>query len=78
LLLYDALPLGNAPDAMLEFHDLLISASQNVPDPVQPLEQHTFSFDTVSQGVPEPGTLAMLGVGAAVVVGAWRRNRVDR
>lgn len=78
LLLYDALPLGNEPDAALDFEDLLISASQGIADPVQPLEQHTFSFDTVSQGVPEPGTLALLGVGTAVVVGARRRTLAGR
>ena len=65
--------LFGTADAVLDFEDLLISSSQTVPDPVQPLEQHTFSFDTVSQGVPEPGTLAMLGVGVLVVGGVRRR-----
>jgi type VI protein secretion system component Hcp len=74
LLLYDSTPAGNEPDAVLDFSDLLISASQTVPDPVQPLEQHTFSFDTVSQPVPEPGTLALLGVGVAAVSGLRRRG----
>ena len=74
LLLYDALPLGSEPDAVLEFEDLLISSSQGVPDPVQPLEQHTFSFDTVSQGVPEPGALAMIGLGMLIVGGVRRRG----
>jgi type VI protein secretion system component Hcp len=76
LLLYDALPLGNAPDAVLEFHDLLISASQGVPDPVQPLEQHTFSFQTLSQPVPEPGTLGLLALGAMMVGVGRRASRV--
>ena len=77
LLLYDSLPLGNEPDAVLEFEDLLITASQGIGGRV-PLEQHTFSFDTVSQGVPEPGTLALLGAGAAVVGLLRRRGGAGR
>jgi type VI protein secretion system component Hcp len=76
LLLYDSLPLGNAPDAVLDFEDLLISASQGIPDPVQPLEQHTFSFDAVSQGVPEPGTLGLLALGATMVGVGRRASRI--
>jgi type VI protein secretion system component Hcp len=77
LLLYDVLSLGNAPDAVLEFDDLLISASQGVPDLVQPLEQHTFSFQTLSQPVPEPGTLGLLTLGAMIVgVGRRRASRI--
>jgi type VI protein secretion system component Hcp len=76
LLLYDVLPLGNAPDAVLEFDDLLISASQGVPDLVQPLEQHTFSFQALSQPIPEPGTLGLLTLGAMIVGVGRRASRI--
>jgi type VI protein secretion system component Hcp len=47
LLLYDSLPLGSSPDAVIEFEDLLISSSQ-LGGPGQP-EQHTFNFASLSQ-----------------------------
>lgn len=73
LLLYDSTPPGNEPDAVLEFADLLISSSQGLGGRVDPIEEHTFNFQTVSQGVPEPGTAALLGAGL-LVVGGWRRR----
>jgi type VI protein secretion system component Hcp len=77
LLLYDALPFGNAPDAVLEFHDVLISSSQTLGDAPRTLEQHTFSFQTLSQSVPEPGTLGLLALGAMMVgVGRRRASRI--
>jgi type VI protein secretion system component Hcp len=75
LLLYNALPLGDSPAARLEFHNLLISSSQVAPDPARPLEQHTFNFEALSQRLPEPTSLALLGVGAAFITGARRRGR---
>jgi type VI protein secretion system component Hcp len=78
LLLYDSLPLGNTPDAIIDFSDLLISSSQGIADPVQLLEQHTFNFETLSQRIPEPTSLALLGVGAAVLGRARRRSRVGQ
>jgi type VI protein secretion system component Hcp len=75
LLLYDSLPLGNSPAALIDFHDLLISSSQVVSDPVRPLEQHTFNFEALSQRLPEPTSLALLSIGAAFINGARRRGR---
>lgn len=72
LLLYDALPPGSEPDAVVEFQDLLITSMQSLPNR---LEQVTFSFDTLSQPVvPEPSTAA-LALGGLAIMGAWRRQR---
>jgi type VI protein secretion system component Hcp len=74
LLLYDALPPGAEPDAMLDFQNLLVTASQSVSDPVRPLEQHTFSFETLSQPVPEPGTGLLIAVAGAATALSRRRS----
>lgn len=72
LMLYDALPPGSEPDAVVEFQDLLISSMQSLPNR---LEQVTFNFDSLSQPVvPEPSTFVAAIVGLAFV-GTRRRWR---
>jgi type VI protein secretion system component Hcp len=71
LLLYDSLPLGSSPDAVIEFEDLLISSSQ-LGGPGQP-EQHTFNFASLSQ-VPEPGSFALCAVAAVCAAYSTRRR----
>lgn len=75
LLLYDSIPLGPAPDAVIEFHDLLISSLQSIPHPVQPLEGVTFAFATLSQPIPEPATLALISIAVEIATCASRRRK---
>jgi type VI protein secretion system component Hcp len=70
LLLYDSLPLGAAPDAVIEFEDVLVSSSQGGPGQ---LEEHTFNFATLAQ-IPEPSSLALLVVATVCAVHATRRQ----
>jgi len=71
LLLYDSLPLGASPDAVIEFEDLLISSSQLSGGPGQ-LEEHTFFFESLSQ-VPEPASIALLLLATAITACATTR-----
>ncbi len=73
LLLYDSLPLDGPPDATIEFQDLLISASQVLVDPVQPRDQHSFNFQTLSPSIPEPATTYALVLAATAMIA--RRSR---
>jgi type VI protein secretion system component Hcp len=74
LLLYDSLPLGASPDAVIEFEDLLVSSSQFLGGPGQ-LEEHTFNFASLSQ-VPEPTSAMPLLLAAAVAAAVTRRLRL--
>jgi type VI protein secretion system component Hcp len=66
LLVYDSLPPGAAPDVVIEFQDLYITSSQILQGGGQPLEEHTFSFNTLAQ-VPEPGAMLLVVLAGAVV-----------
>jgi type VI protein secretion system component Hcp len=75
LLLYDSLPPGGAPDAVVEFHDLLVSAYQPIADPVQPLEAVSFNFATLSQPVPEPGAGVLVVMASMLMVATQRQSK---
>lgn len=74
LLLYDSLPLGAAPDAVIEFEDLLISSSQ-VLGGLGQLEEHTFNFESLSQPIPEPTSMALAFIATAFAACTKRRRK---
>jgi type VI protein secretion system component Hcp len=75
LLLYDSLPPQASPDAVIEFHNLLIASSQTIANPVPPREQHTFAFQSLSQPIPEPASLAVIAIAAAFATCNPRRRK---
>jgi hypothetical protein len=75
LLLYDSVPAGAAPDAVIEFHDVLVSSYTLLVGPGQPLEQVSFAFGSLSQPVPEPATIALFAVAGAIATCALRRRK---
>lgn len=70
LLLYNSpLPQG-APAAMVEFHDVQVSAYQGNDQ----TEEVWFAFATITQPVPEPATLALVAAGAMLLVAARKKS----
>lgn len=70
LLLYDTLPPAAAPDAIIEFHDVLATSASSIGGG---RESYSFNFDTLSQPIPEPTTFTLLAAAIALFATARRR-----
>ncbi len=61
LLFYNSSVPGGAPDTVVMFSQALGTSSVLLPGGDVPKERNSFNFVSVSQPVPEPGTLSLIG-----------------